>query len=281
MPKAKYVLRGEGESCAVGKSNLRGSRGGAIDTDGCLVLWVVSGCAVATINFKRCALRRGDFVVLFYDSTFAVEGLSSCFSVCYVSLAYSLVEEAVYQPLSSCFWDVLYACPVLHPSFHQQELLSGWWRQLEWICGLGDVSLREEMLKNSIRNMLLATDVCVGTEKSLLPRNGNSHAWMLVTRFFKLLSVHAREVRDVRFYADRLSVTPTYLYKVCREYVQDSPKGLIDKQVITEIKTCLAHTDMPVKSIAAELHFDDVSYMCRYFRRQTGQSPQEFRRGQK
>ena len=46
-----------------------------------------------------------------------------------------------------------------------------------------------------------------------------------------------------------------------------SPKKLIDKQTATEIKTFLINTDMTVKSIASELHFDDVSYMCRYFRR--------------
>ena len=56
-----------------------------------------------------------------------------------------------------------------------------------------------------------------------------------------------------------------------------SPKKLIDKQTATEIKTFLINTDMTVKSIASELHFDDVSYMCRYFRRLTGVSPIDYR----
>lgn len=41
-----------------------------------------------------------------------------------------------------------------------------------------------------------------------------------------------------------------------------SPKELIDKQAIAEIKSFLINSDMPV----TELHFDNVSYMCRYFR---------------
>ena len=39
--------------------------------------------------------------------------------------------------------------------------------------------------------------------------------------------------------------------------------------------------DAPVKLIAHELRFDDVSYMCRYFRRMTGMSgmsPTEYRK---
>ncbi|MDE6532569.1 MAG: AraC family transcriptional regulator [Muribaculaceae bacterium] len=36
-------------------------------------------------------------------------------------------------------------------------------------------------------------------------------------------------------------------------------------------------TDLPIKSIAERLHYDNPSYMCRIFRRITGQSPVEFR----
>lgn len=56
-----------------------------------------------------------------------------------------------------------------------------------------------------------------------------------------------------------------------------APKELIDKQTVTEINSFLINTDMTVKSIASELHFDDVSYMCRYFRRLTGVSPTDYR----
>lgn len=49
------------------------------------------------------------------------------------------------------------------------------------------------------------------------------------------------------------------------ENFQLSPKELIDRQTVTEIKTYLVNTDMSVKHIASELNFEDVSYMCRYF----------------
>lgn len=61
------------------------------------------------------------------------------------------------------------------------------------------------------------------------------------------------------------------------ENFQLSPKELIDRQTVTEIKTYLVNTDMSVKHIASELNFEDVSYMCRYFRRQTGMSPMDYR----
>ena len=74
---------------------------------------------------------------------------------------------------------------------------------------------------------------------------------------------------DVKFYADKLNITPDYLYKLFYRIENISPKEMIDRLVIVSIKILLQNTDLSVKNIAAELHFDDPPYMCRFFRRMT------------
>ena len=279
MQAIKYSLRPNDALFSAGITDLRQSHGGLVDTNGCIALFVTSGCAVAPVNFKRRPLRRGDFVVLLYDGTFSIERSSALFSVRYASFAYDVVEEAIYKPLSDRFWDVLYGSPVFRTSAAQKDLLDAWWRQLGWMERMEDKASQEEMLKNSIRNLLIAIDTEVmrsGPGKA--HGNEGSHAWMLITRFFKLVSLHCRETREVAFYASRLSITTTYLYKLCRKHLQMSPKEMLDRQTVTEIKTYLVNTDVPVKGIADALHFEDVSYMCRYFRRMTGMSPMDYRR---
>ena len=277
MLNVKYSLRNRNKPFSIGKTNFKDSCGSLIDTNGCIVLLVVSGYAIASINFRRYALRKGDFMLLFYDSSISLDKISSSFSTRYISLAYPLLEEAIYKPLSVCFWNMLYGNPVLHPSDELLNLLAGWWHQMEWVGNIQNKSYQEEMQKNNIRNLLLAIDTVAYNNKANILHNKSDHSWTLITRFFKLLSLHCHEVRDVRFYADKLSITTTYLYKLCKSYMLLSPKELIDKQAIAEIKSFLINTDMPVKSIASELHFDDVSYMCRYFRRLTGVSPIDYR----
>ena len=267
MTVIKYALRKEGSAFAAGETDFRDSCGSLIDTNGCIVLSVVSGFATATINFERHALRKGDFILLFYDSN--------------ISVAYPLVEEAIYKPLSLRFWDMLYGNPVLHPDTEQSGLLSGWWSQMEWIDRLKDGSYKDEMLKNNIRNLLMAVDTVAYDDNEGILRSKRNHSWVLIMGFFKLLATHCHEERDVGFYADKLSVTTTYLYKLCRKYMLLSPKELIDRQTISEIKSYLVNTDMPVKAIASNLNFEDVSYMCRYFRRLTGTSPVEYRQNAK
>lgn len=279
MSNVKYSLRQENMRFAVGTTDLRNSRGSLIDTNGCLALFVISGFAIATVNLKKRILRQGDFILLFYDGTFSIDRQSAMFFVRFISLAYSLLEEAIYKPLSYNFWEFIFEYPVFRTTDEQKDLLNGWWCQIKWISRIENETSQEEMLKNSIRNLLVATDTEI-TRATVSSGDTNTpnHVWMLIIRFLKLVSLHYREIREVQFYADQLSITTTYLYKICKKNMKLTPKELLDRQTVTEIKTYLVNTDISVKRIANELHFEDVSYMCRYFKRLTGTSPLDYRK---
>lgn len=149
---------------------------------------------------------------------------------------------------------------------------------MEWINSIENRKCQEEILKNNIRNLLVAVDIEFMRNAGEVLCVEKSHAWMLLNRFFNLVALHCHEVRDVKYYADKLAITTVYLYKICSGNSKLSPKEIINKQVIMEMKFCLANTDMSVKDIASALHFEDISYMCRYFRRLTGVSPMDYRK---
>ena len=65
--------------------------------------------------------------------------------------------------------------------------MSDWMKHIESSASL------EEMLKNTIRNLLIAIDTEIRNQPGKAYGNEGSHAWMLVTRFFKLVSLHCRE----------------------------------------------------------------------------------------
>ena len=82
---------------------------------------------------------------------------------------------------------------------------------------------------------------------------------------------------SVAEYADKLNITSSYLNKICARNGQPSPKEIIDQQTVVEVKTLLLTTRKPIKEIALDVNFKDDSYLCRFFRRMTGQSPKEYR----
>ena len=85
----------------------------------------------------------------------------------------------------------------------------------------------------------------------------------LFNRFCDLVVNHYRESREVKYYADQLSLTPKYLSKVIRETTGGiSPSEWIE-QYVTET--------------AYELGFYEPTAFYRYFKRVTGMTAKEYR----
>ena len=99
----------------------------------------------------------------------------------------------------------------------------------------------------------------------------------LITDFFKLLAENCRKIHEVKFYAERLCVTPSYLSRTTQRMFSISPKEIIDRQIVMEIKSLLTSTDLSIKEIANMYHFESSSYLGRYFRRHIGMTPSEYR----
>ena len=138
---------------------------------------------------------------------------------------------------------------------------------------------RAAALNNSVYNLFVAVGVELARSEVRTEPERRDRAWAIVCRFWLLLGRHSACERSVGFYANALHITSDYLNKVCRRTCGASPKSMIDQQLAVEIKSLLAYTQMTVAEIAGRLHFEDASYMCRYFRRMTGMSPIEFRSG--
>jgi len=59
--------------------------------------------------------------------------------------------------------------------------------------------------------------------------------------------------------------------------VGESPTTVINERIIRETQRQLAYTELEIKQIAHDLGFIDSAYFSRYFRKQTGLKPSEFR----
>ena len=261
-----------------GQTDFKAYESNLVGISGCMVLLVDSGFAIISIGFKRRVLRRGMLAVLFYDDTFWIERSSSTFRCRYVALADDNVQEAIYKLTSPYFWDSLSENPLFLLNDRQQQLLNAWYEQMVWICHNLANEYTNQLLRNNIYNLFMAIDGEM-TQGGMVGKTPISRSRKLIIKFLKLITLHCRKTREVSFYAEQLCITTTYLYKLTHKRWNLSPKELIDKQTICEIKSLLSNTDMSIKEIATALHFEDTPYMCRYFRQRTGLSPMEYRNG--
>ena len=98
-----------------------------------------------------------------------------------------------------------------------------------------------------------------------------------VMRFQALLDAQFRAQRAVGHYAQALGVTAGQLTRLCREGLGMPTLAAINARVVHEAQRELVYSSLSIKQIAAELGFDDDAYFGRFFKKQTGYRPTEFR----
>ncbi|WP_225828576.1 helix-turn-helix transcriptional regulator [Streptomyces naphthomycinicus] len=83
---------------------------------------------------------------------------------------------------------------------------------------------------------------------------------------------------SVRECAGRLGVTPHYLTQAVRAATGRPPGRLLIEARAYQAQRLLAHTELSVRQVAARTGFADPAYFSRFFRRETGSSPGDFRK---
>ncbi|MFE0700033.1 AraC family transcriptional regulator [Streptomyces sp. NPDC058872] len=83
---------------------------------------------------------------------------------------------------------------------------------------------------------------------------------------------------SVRECAERLGVTPGHLAEAVRAATGRTPAALLREARTREAQRLIISTELSIRQIAARVGFADPAYFCRFFRRETGRSPGDFRK---
>lgn len=136
---------------------------------------------------------------------------------------------------------------------------------------------RIPIIRNIIQNILFEIyDVIKVQFLAVDPKAMNRQAELFM-QFIHLVYQYGDREREVAFYCSKLCITPRYLARILRELSHETPKKIIDRHCVQEIKKRLRTTNDSVQAIAIDLRFPDQSFFTRYFKKQTGMTPKDFR----
>lgn len=246
--------------------------------EGGFILLCTEGKAVVAVGVQKCEIVKNTEMIVLPDSTFCLLNVSDTFHARIFTFPKEVYDEVSLR-LGVSFSSYLretpyYTYPENSPLLNS---ISVWMDTGKLIYEDKDNQFNALMLRNFIQNYLLwLYDKCLHYFEQTVGKFSRKQE--RYHQFISLLDTHCREQRDALFYADKLCITLSYLRMVCHACGSfSSPKEIIDKRVILEVKVLLQSTEYTIQEISRILHFPDQSYLGRYFKRHTGMSASEYR----
>lgn len=105
----------------------------------------------------------------------------------------------------------------------------------------------------------------------------HSQTSLRFTNFQKLVEKYFDKFSHVSEYAIRLNCTEKTLTRATKAAVGTSAKAFISARINLEAKRLLMHTDYSISDIAEKLNFKEATHFSKFFKRETGCTPAEFR----
>jgi AraC family transcriptional activator of pobA len=141
-------------------------------------------------------------------------------------------------------------------------------------------SLAREGYRLAMRGLLVLIAIGVARLAASRARTGSvtlQPADATLAQLRALVEEFFREQRLLGFYAEKLGMTVDRLNDHVKRATGVTAGHLIRQRVLTEAKRQLVFTTQPIHDISNELAFADPSHFARFFRKQTGTTPHEFR----
>ncbi|GAB4044733.1 helix-turn-helix domain-containing protein [Spirosoma litoris] len=136
-------------------------------------------------------------------------------------------------------------------------------------------TIQGEMLRMLLKRLIITLTRLTKAQyvEQTMPTSG-----LELTRQYRMLvEQNYRQQHQVSFYADKLAKSPKTLTNVFALHERESPLQIIHERIALEARRLLSFTDKSAKEISYELGFEDVSNFSRFFKKQVGVPPFEFK----
>ena len=278
MAQVNPIITTPEEQFVVGESDFAFFSNYACRIEGGAFLFCRSGRAEASVNQYQGEVRRNTMVLLLPGSVLMLTDRTEDFRVTFCAFSRDLFSEAAFR-LDPSFFRALRERPISYPPTRIVEGAAIWFQMAAYTYRDRSNVFRNTIIKNRLQNVLLESYDKMQRFAARQPRTPEitTRQTDLFQRFVALVHEHCSQEREVSFYADKLCISTRYLSTIVRSVARSSAKEFIDRAVILEIKMMLQSTDLSVQEIAYRLRFPDQSYLGRFFKKRTGESPTEYR----
>jgi AraC-like DNA-binding protein len=106
----------------------------------------------------------------------------------------------------------------------------------------------------------------------------NNAKYFYLSQFETLLEDNYKKEHSVIYYAQHIGVSPEHLNRVCKHYLHKNAKKIIADRISLEAQRLLSKKSRTIQDISDELNFSDISNFVKFFKREAGVTPNNFRK---
>ncbi|MBW4889788.1 AraC family transcriptional regulator [Mucilaginibacter sp. HMF5004] len=130
-----------------------------------------------------------------------------------------------------------------------------------------------------VKALMLQLFITIGRlNKGQQPGDVTSYNYTLLKSFQKLIEQNYTTLKLPKEYAALLYITPNHLNALCNNVLGIPAGEVIRNRIALEAKRMLVNHSLSIAEIAGKLNFADNSYFTKFFKKQTGLTPEEFKK---
>ncbi|MDH6533638.1 AraC family transcriptional regulator [Parabacteroides sp. 52] len=244
------------------------------------MILVLQGSAKISLDYVHYTVSTDTFIIIMPTHIFQVAGASSDFKARLIVVDKSFIDELNTEKRSPSMTNYMMLrknpCTELLPE--ETTYINN---AIQILCEkirLRTHSFHKEVMQNAfVGFMLEMANVLIGKNDTMV-RPTLSRKEEILNDFLQLLFAHSKEEHSVAFYAEKLFITPQYLSLILKELTGKSANKWIDDVLLTEAKILLKMPQITVQQVADQLNFSDQSTFGKFFKKQMGMSPMEYRK---
>ncbi len=241
------------------------------------MLFILEGEGNHYIDFKKYKYKRGSIVFISREQVHAFEKnleRDACFMVFTEKfLEKSSLGSSLMHHLTLYNYH-LYP-PVLQLEEEQIPIFQNLVTQISREYHSPDDELTEELIQSALKIFLLLAERIRRQYRTLEEKSVYHETFVA---FQSLLYKHLLQEHQVQFYANELAISTKKLNRVTQHIFSQTAKAFINDQLIIEMKRLLMNTSYSIKEIAYLTGFEDPTNFVKYFKKDTGFTPTEFRK---
>lgn len=243
-----------------------------------IVLLCVEGEMKVSIDTKTFQLTPSSLMIVSPHLNVKLGSLSEDFRCYVITIQQELLTKAFYVKNILSIKSILYQSPVIRLDEKAMALFVHYFSFLAQIHERlkGD---HPEIIRCHLMALLMSLNALYKSHEIEVFDETLTRSQIICHDFVELVRKHYAKERQLKFYAEKLFITPKHLMAVIKKNLGKNPKSFIDEALIADAKLQLKTTDLSVKQICDRLNFPNPSFFGKYFKQHVGMSPNAYRKG--